>query len=132
MVDRAAAGKRKLQFIYTREPQGNLGTRHHECRRPRPPDIADTFTTGHRPISALGKSEQCVSRVSVGSIAHPGVACASAMDRNTAVPGTRAWRHLVRFTAGESHEAVVARTDGTSGVHLAEGTRAGYWYRHVL
>jgi len=46
--------------------------------------------------------------------------------------GTRARRHLVRFAAGKSDPAVLARIDGTSGLHLAERISARHRHGHVL
>src|SRR5207237_2884699 len=95
-------------------------------------DTADSLTAGHCPISASPEPEQCLSRISIGSIAYPGVEAASPMDRNTAVAGTRTRRHLVRLAAGQSDKTALARTDRTSGLHLAEGTSAGHRHGYVL
>src|SRR5207247_2566553 len=122
----------ELQFIHARKSQGNLGTRHHKRRRPCSFDAADPVTAGHCAISSAPESEQCLSRISIGSIAYPGAAAASPVDRNTAVSGTRTRRHLVRFAAGQSDKTVLARTDRTSSIHLAEGTGAGHRHGHVL
>src|SRR6059036_3314618 len=132
MVDGTAAGEGKLQLIHTRSAQDNMGTRYHECSRPCSFNAADSLTAGHCPIPSPAESEQCLSRISGGPIADPGLAATSSMDRHTAVSGTRTRRHLVRLAAGQSDKTALARTDRTGGFHLAEGTGAGHRHGHVL
>src|ERR1700678_610487 len=54
------------------------------------------------------------------------------MEWYSALPGAARWEYVVRLAAGQGHQALLAWSERTDGLHVAEGTNQWHQLQHQL